>query len=897
MPEQEHGLRLWVPNSASTVAPQPTTQTAFTIRTGTEIRVPILPTTLGTTENMRLEQFLSGNWSIFDYYARYLDDQSSTHFIEPRKASENFVSNATTTQECSVPNNVSCDIDNEMNLAPLTPPRQIIMPTQHVNVDTRYASVVEKVIEKLEHMALGHLQNRAEITADHYHGDIRVAAILIRPVLVGGEFQVNFVFGSRNWRRRRSMHTTLVRLTLKQCIDRTQPDKKGYAVSCTCIDYKTSESCTHIKSVVGSDKNRMRTLSFAERRVLPGHTPADLESWTCIDAPTTNSDNVKIWFVYRRMNLSSHFPTSSAVMFDNRESRAMKPLVTRLSCVLCSRNAGRRMKCAHEEALIKSFSQSPPHMSEENNESRELEDGIDELPTLNHNDGVSYVSKMPRSVFACISEERTLMNIIKISSGESVDDSIEIGVDDEVYCSNSEIDLKEGGNGISHVEKCVLHTLHHGSIPYLVTEFTCSNCGLRVFYDGLCHGVFRLNKTHLFSRELLDMWLWDICGTGGTFRDAYSSWSSKSYAATASLHRIGTDNFASRQLSNEAFTSFLKTLRFTREGDLFELFSCPDCEKRDADGNRYFDGIVMDGTALGILRTLPNFIRQAEIVSAVTRVPDRQYLIREPKIRSFIDSLLVAAKSSNEDGLFSVSLKLSLWQKRHSLIERLLTNSVEQTDETSLAGCLLTACFRVRNSGSQIELDNANSDDELVEAPGKLAISFIIRDIDVRRTIIDFGRCFLSGSVAGGALRDTKSLAAATYLAAEFIRFSSCVHENDKVCLACREKLLTAGYSYEELIPAGGRLAVAISTAGSGSEFAALKCLARVTGLLIQRCMLIRERYHSLFFQNQSEAVRTYSHNHRLGNGLPGTQCLDWLSEAQRTGEFFPGREDRKSVV
>ena len=215
------------------------------------------------------------------------------------------------------------------------------------------------------------------------------------------------------------------------------------------------------------------------------------------------------------------------------------------------------MKCAHETALVKQLSLRISQISDRTNEYQvsETEASVEEARTNTNDQTLSCLSKLPRSVFPCVSEERALMNISKMSSGESVDDNIDIGVDDGVLCSTCEIDLKQGGNCFTHVEKRVLHTPHHGSIAYCVTDFTCSNCCLRIIYDALCHGVFRLNKHHLFSRELLDMWLWDICGTGGSFRDAYFSWSSKSYAATASLNRIGTDNFASRQMSNEAFNA------------------------------------------------------------------------------------------------------------------------------------------------------------------------------------------------------------------------------------------------------------------------------------------------------------------------------------------------------
>ena len=571
--------------------------------------------------------------------------------------------------------------------------------------------------------------------------------------------------------------------------------------------------------------------------------------------------------------------------------------MTRLSCIICAGKPSNRMKCAHETVVAKCVTiNSANNIVDTQSDHLVLpaDETIEESLTDGRITRVSYVSKLSRHVFACIGEESALKSIIRISSGNS---DVVTAIDNEARCSICRKDVKVGGNFSQTIRSTVLHTLHHGSIPFRVIDIVCMDCGITIPYDGVSHGVFRVNQNHLFARELLDMWLWDICGTGGTFRHAYSSWSSKSYAATASLHRIGTDNFASRQLSNEAFTCFLKTLTFSKEENLFELFSCTDCEKRDSDGNYYLDGIVMDGTALGILGTLPNFVRHSEVVHSVPRIPDRQYLIRDPKIRSFIDKVLVAARSSNEDGIFSVSLKLALWRKRESLIERLFSFSAGENDEAYLAACVFSTCLRIGNSGSQFEVDNANSDDELNENPGKIVVTFILRDIDVRRTLVEFGRCFLSGSIAGGSLRKTQSINVAADLSKEFTSFAECVHEVGNVCQDCRTKLLSAGYSSEELLPAGGRLAVAISTAGSGNESLILRCLARFVSLVLLKCIEIRKRYYNLFEQNQTEGARIYNETHRFGIGLPESEHLSWLKEAQTTGEFFPGREQVRPGV
>lgn len=54
--------------------------------------------------------------------------------------------------------------------------------------------------------------------------------------------------------------------------------------------------------------------------------------------------------------------------------------------------------------------------------------------------------------------------------------------------------------------------------------------------------------------------------------------------------------------------------------------------------------MVIDGTGMGILRTLPQFHRHTKVLSAVERVTDRHYLMRDPKLRSFVDSILISAK-------------------------------------------------------------------------------------------------------------------------------------------------------------------------------------------------------------------------------------------------------------
>ena len=53
--------------------------------------------------------------------------------------------------------------------------------------------------------------------------------------------------------------------------------------------------------------------------------------------------------------------------------------------------------------------------------------------------------------------------------------------------------------------------------------------------------------------------------------------------------------------------------------------------------------------------------------------------------------------------------------------------------------------FRVSHSNLHIETDDAHSDDDIVDAPGKMSMALIVRDNDVQRTLVEFGRCFFIG--------------------------------------------------------------------------------------------------------------------------------------------------------
>ena len=70
----------------------------------------------------------------------------------------------------------------------------------------------------------------------------------------------------------------------------------------------------------------------------------------------------------------------------------------------------------------------------------------------------------------------------------------------------------------------MLHMLMHGSSEVQVVDSVCSRFLEVIPYDGVDNALFSLPRVNVFTRELLDHSLHEVCVVGLPFRDAYSSW-------------------------------------------------------------------------------------------------------------------------------------------------------------------------------------------------------------------------------------------------------------------------------------------------------------------------------------------------------------------------------------
>lgn len=126
-------------------------------------------------------------------------------------------------------------------------------------------------------------------------------------------------------------------------------------------------------------------------------------------------------------------------------------------------------------------------------------------------------------------------------------------------------------------------------------------------------------------------------------------------------------------------------------------------------------------------------------------------------------------------------------RRREEEINRLFGDTNEVANEEYSINKCMVACFVVCSS-EEIPLDGEQSDDDLIVKPGRIYLKHKQSDIDVRRTIIDFGRCFGFGSIPRGALRKTESVNAANSKCSALKSFSECSHtQSVTISLNCSE--------------------------------------------------------------------------------------------------------------
>ena len=278
-------------------------------------------------------------------------------------------------------------------------------------------------------------------------------------------------------------------------------------------------------------------------------------------------------------------------------------LKSRLQCRNCP---GRTMNvgmCAHVEFVLVTILSNTNSANEEDmdaigmqldGEVAVISDAEDEDDVMIQNDAVDeFRSRASRNMLPCKTESeiltRTMKSILQRSSNTIIADGLLFIGEDRIFkCPKCKQWMKTSlptDGSIPTIRKANLHTLHHGCIRIGVVDNICL-CGNVVRYEGLSDGFFSVSKFNIFTRELLDAWVFDVCGLGLTFLEAFTSWKRKACSITARNQYIDLPLTLKCRMGNVVFTAFLRTLTLSSEDILHKLFTCDVCLVPDGHGTR-----------------------------------------------------------------------------------------------------------------------------------------------------------------------------------------------------------------------------------------------------------------------------------------------------------------------
>lgn len=193
---------------------------------------------------------------------------------------------------------------------------------------------------------------------------------------------------------------------------------------------------------------------------------------------------------------------------------------------------------------------------------------------------------------------------------------------------------------------------------------------------------------------------------------------------------------------------------------------------------------------------------------------------------------------------FIVDLKKSIWDQRNTLVPLLFSDSHDTNSETFVVGKLISLFLAITSSDDvAIEEEDVFTEDAVDIVTGKLVVRFKYPDVDIRRTLVDFCRCFPAGSIAEGTLRDGRSVNCVERLVFCLHSFAQCSHQTvncvGPVCETCAASLLSLRKTTEAIVPSASRLARALAEFCVNRSRRNIRRLADTTADVLQKSLYV----------------------------------------------------------
>ncbi len=190
--------------------------------------------------------------------------------------------------------------------------------------------------------------------------------------------------------------------------------------------------------------------------------------------------------------------------------------------------------------------------------------------------------------------------------------------------------------------------------------------------------------------------------------------------------------------------------------------------------------------------------------------------------------------------------------------------------------------------------DQSDCDQKRLQSSKQSNLCFLIKhrvlERDTRRCLIEFGRFFISGSIAGLSLRNESAGPTAEKLSAAFLQFSVCIHSFDVACVDFAIELKRIAKLTEEEIASASRLAQSPSESTIMDSSPPNRELVKVSHHILNVAVPVRVEYSSqVYHERLANGINDYKTSHTAATKEFGNETTnDWFAIASKTGEFFP---------
>jgi len=708
---------------------------------------------------------------------------------------------------------------------------------------------------------------------------------------------------------------TSVSISFSRWTNTTGTSPHAIASNCSCQRELKAETCEHIAFFL--DRADITT-QLEHLLSIPCSFALSRKEEGAMHIPQLSKRNYTFWIYFRRIRISARIP--NVVLLIEKSPNERKSLVfrQRLRCNVCRRDPSKRGTCPHERIVLEAHELLTEHDEDMDLKAvQEIGDGWE--GNADNLDSDLFESQATRPLFRCESDDG-FIQAFKLEMGRFSSEDLWRGLwyiahDTHRKCWKCGKNLcyrsdssSTDGNVMETKERLVeLHTFIDGTVRIQVADLICPSCQGLVPFEGVDSAMFVLNRYTVFSRELLDFWVYQVCGIGLTFREAYEAYRKLVTSTSASLVRSGTPLTCHRKIANTCFTRFLSKLVFTSPSLLAQTFSCSTCEEVSKDGSKTIDAVVIDGTAVGILAALPRFERPTALVPRVNRSTSHQYMLRTPAVRRVLESIYRTASSEATGSSFSIRFARAsdknVVRFLFSEIPKITTDSLDLGRVRSSLNFFQKCFCRTVISGPSIGAQFPGQTEELGESSEEedehglpksetraFSVSPLFPSSQLKMSMIDVARCFTANSIPGGVFRDEKSVRVAELFRYALRRFSGCMH-NPSICEECLVNLVTISVEHADHLPPVSKLARDLCEAVETTYHPVYRDLAILLADLLLEATKVRTSYLQSFEREASQELQSYTLEHRQGLGMTERmQPENWMDEACRTGDVFPGR-------